>query len=78
MKSIFSNIAARYQGKKFFVTIASVAVGAYLIKTGNVEAGVTVITGGIGSFNIGQGIADSKQAGAATFEHSLSPISGRN
>ena len=62
MKSIFSKLAERYQGKKFFTTIAAYALGGYLISQGHAEAGAAVIGIAQGSFNIGQGMADGKKA----------------
>lgn len=78
MKSILSNLAARYQGKKFFATLGTIGAGVLLIKMGHTTEGAALIATAVGSFNVGQGIADSKQPGkwlAATLEETLAPIS---
>lgn len=56
MKGLFAKLKSR----KFLLTVGSIAYGAYLVRTGNVTEGVTIITGGLGTYNIGQGMADAK------------------
>jgi hypothetical protein len=58
MKTLIEKLKSR----KLLTTLTAYAVGAYLIKTGNITEGVAMITGAQVSYNVGQGIADAKPA----------------
>jgi len=56
MKKIFAKLNSR----KLATTVGAWALGIYMIRAGNVTEGVAVITGAQASYNIGQGLADSR------------------
>ena len=59
MKTLLSKLASR----KLLTTVGAYALGGYLISQGHVEAGTALIGIAQGSYNVGQGMADSKTGG---------------
>jgi hypothetical protein len=57
-----NTILAKLQSRKLISTLAAYALGAYMIKQGNITEGIALITGAQASYNVGQGIADAKTA----------------
>lgn len=61
MKTLIEKLKSR----KLASTALAYGLGLYLIKSGNVTEGIALITGAQASYNIGQGMADAKQAALA-------------
>ena len=57
-----NTLLAKLKSRKFLSTIAAYALGVYMIKSGNITEGVALIAAAQGSYNLGEGIADSRAA----------------
>lgn len=57
MKGLFAKLASRLTSSKFLLTAGTIGYGVILIRQGDVMEGATLIAG---TYNVGQGMADSK------------------
>lgn len=60
MKGLLAKLASRITSSKFLLTAGTIGYGVILIRQGNVMEGATLIAGATGTYNVGQGMADSK------------------
>jgi hypothetical protein len=61
----------KLQSRKLLTTLGAYALGAYMIRSGNVPEGIALITGAQASYNIGQGVADAQAATKARLVEGL-------
>jgi hypothetical protein len=80
MKSLFSKLASRLTSSKFLLTAGTIGYGVILIRQGDVTEGVALIAGATGTYNVGQGLADSKPTPATAQDAAnlAAPIAGQN